>query len=232
MITWSNIIFSNRNSPIIEQIIFFHDHSILIIFIITIITIYIIFNIISNSFSSRFLIEGQEIETIWTIIPAITLIFITIPSLRLLYILDESFSPSITVKIIGHQWYWSYEFSDFNIEFDSFIIPSHEIKENSFRLLDVDNRIVIPFNSHIKFLISSADVIHSWALPSLGIKIDAVPGRLNQSFSFSSRPGLFFGQCSEICGANHRFIPISLEITSPNNFIKWLKSFSLNGWNI
>lgn len=184
MITWSNIIFSNRNSPIIEQIIFFHDHSILIIFIITIITIYIIFNIISNSFSSRFLIEGQEIETIWTIIPAITLIFIAIPSLRLLYILDESFSPSITVKIIGHQWYWSYEFSDFNIEFDSFIIPSHEIKENSFRLLDVDNRIVIPFNSHIKFLISSADVIHSWALPSLGIKIDAIPGRLNQSFSF------------------------------------------------
>lgn len=232
MITWSNIIFSNRNSPIIEQIIFFHDHSILIIFIITIITIYIIFNIISNSFSSRFLIEGQEIETIWTIIPAITLIFIAIPSLRLLYILDESFSPSITVKIIGHQWYWSYEFSDFNIEFDSFIIPSHEIKENSFRLLDVDNRIVIPFNSHIKFLISSADVIHSWTLPSLRIKIDAVPGRLNQSFSFSSRPGLFFGQCSEICGANHRFIPISLEITSPNNFIKWLKSFSLNGWNI
>lgn len=232
MITWSNIIFSNRNSPIIEQIIFFHDHSILIIFIITIITIYIIFNIISNSFSSRFLIEGQEIETIWTIIPAVTLIFIAIPSLRLLYMLDESFSPSITVKIIGHQWYWSYEFSDFNIEFDSFIIPSHEIRENSFRLLDVDNRIVIPFNSHIKFLITSADVIHSWALPSLGIKIDAVPGRLNQSFSFSSRPGLFFGQCSEICGANHRFIPISLEITSSNNFIKWLKSFSLNGWNI
>nr|NP_739596.1 cytochrome c oxidase subunit II [Ixodes persulcatus]ANG08301.1 cytochrome c oxidase subunit II [Ixodes persulcatus]UNO53743.1 cytochrome c oxidase subunit 2 [Ixodes persulcatus]UNO53756.1 cytochrome c oxidase subunit 2 [Ixodes persulcatus]UXX50330.1 cytochrome c oxidase subunit 2 [Ixodes persulcatus]BAC22598.1 cytochrome oxidase 2 [Ixodes persulcatus] len=225
MMTWSNIMFSNSNSPIMEQMIFFHDHSMLIIIMITIITLYMIANIMTNSFSSRFLMEGQEIETIWTIIPAITLIFIAMPSLRLLYMLDESFSPSITVKIIGHQWYWSYEFSDFNIEFDSFMIPSHEMKNNSFRLLDVDNRMVLPFNSHIKFLISSADVIHSWTVPSLGMKMDAVPGRLNQSFSFANRPGLFFGQCSEICGANHSFMPISLEITSSNNFIKWLKLF-------
>nr|YP_006576349.2 cytochrome c oxidase subunit II [Ixodes ricinus]AAX57511.1 cytochrome c oxidase subunit II [Ixodes ricinus]AAX57512.1 cytochrome c oxidase subunit II [Ixodes ricinus]AAX57513.1 cytochrome c oxidase subunit II [Ixodes ricinus]AAX57514.1 cytochrome c oxidase subunit II [Ixodes ricinus]AAX57516.1 cytochrome c oxidase subunit II [Ixodes ricinus] len=225
MMTWSNIMFSNSNSPIMEQMIFFHDHSMMIIIMITIITLYMITNIMFNSFSSRFLMEGQEIETIWTIIPAITLIFIAMPSLRLLYMLDESYSPSITVKIIGHQWYWSYEFSDFNIEFDSFMIPCNEMMKNSFRLLDVDNRMVIPFNSHIKFLISSADVIHSWTVPSLGMKMDAVPGRLNQSFSFASRPGLFFGQCSEICGANHSFMPISLEITSSNNFIKWLKSF-------
>nr|YP_010180773.1 cytochrome c oxidase subunit II [Ixodes nipponensis]YP_010324822.1 cytochrome c oxidase subunit II [Ixodes sinensis]QVD40440.1 cytochrome c oxidase subunit 2 [Ixodes nipponensis]UNO53600.1 cytochrome c oxidase subunit 2 [Ixodes sinensis]UNO53678.1 cytochrome c oxidase subunit 2 [Ixodes sinensis]UNO53704.1 cytochrome c oxidase subunit 2 [Ixodes sinensis] len=225
MMTWSNIMFSNSNSPIMEQMIFFHDHSMLIIIMITIITLYMITNIMMNSLSSRFLMEGQEIETIWTIIPAITLIFIAMPSLRLLYMLDESYASSITVKIIGHQWYWSYEFSDFNIEFDSFMIPSNEMKSNSFRLLDVDNRMVIPFNSHIKFLISSADVIHSWTIPSLGVKMDAVPGRLNQSFSFASRPGLFFGQCSEICGANHSFMPISLEITSSYNFIKWLKSF-------
>nr|AAX57515.1 cytochrome c oxidase subunit II [Ixodes ricinus] len=225
MMTWSNIMFSNSNSPIMEQMIFFHDHSMMIIIMITIITLYMITNIMFNSFSSRFLMEGQEIETIWTIIPAITLIFIAMPSLRLLYMLDESYSPSITVKIIGHQWYWSYEFSDFNIEFDSFMIPCNEMMKSSFRLLDVDNRMVIPFNSHIKFLISSADVIHSWTVPSLGMKMDAVPGRLNQSFSFASRPGLFFGQCSEICGANHSFMPISLEITSSNNFIKWLKSF-------
>nr|BEI62440.1 cytochrome c oxidase subunit 2 [Ixodes fujitai] len=225
MMTWSNIMFSNSNSPIMEQMIFFHDHTMLIILMITIITLYMIINIMMNSFSSRFLMEGQEIETIWTIIPAITLIFIAFPSLRLLYMLDESFSPTITIKIIGHQWYWSYEFSDFNIEFDSFMIPSNEMKMNSFRLLDVDNRMVIPFNSHIKFLISSADVIHSWTIPSLGMKMDAIPGRLNQSFSFSNRPGIFFGQCSEICGANHSFMPISMEITSSDNFIKWIKSF-------
>nr|UNO53587.1 cytochrome c oxidase subunit 2 [Ixodes granulatus] len=225
MMTWSNIMFSNANSPIMEQMIFFHDHSMLIIVMITIITLYMIMNIIINSFSSRFLMEGQEIETIWTIIPAITLIFIALPSLRLLYLLDESYSPSITIKIIGHQWYWSYEFSDFNIEFDSFMIPANEMKKNFFRLLDVDNRMIIPFNSHIKFLISSADVIHSWTVPSLGLKMDAIPGRLNQSFSCASRPGMFFGQCSEICGANHSFMPISLEITSSSNFIKWLKSF-------
>nr|UNO53652.1 cytochrome c oxidase subunit 2 [Ixodes vespertilionis] len=225
MMTWSNIMFSNSNSPIMEQMIFFHDHTMLIILMITIITLYMIINIMMNSFSSRFLMEGQEIETIWTIIPAITLIFIAFPSLRLLYMLDESFSPTITIKIIGHQWYWSYEFSDFNIEFDSFMIPPNEMKTNSFRLLDVYNRMVIPFNSHIKFLISSADVIHSWTIPSLGMKMDAIPGRLNQSFSFSNRPGIFFGQCSEICGANHSFMPISMEITSSDNFIKWIKSF-------
>uniref|UniRef100_UPI0030FE76F7 cytochrome c oxidase subunit II n=1 Tax=Ixodes trianguliceps TaxID=347913 RepID=UPI0030FE76F7 len=225
MMTWSNIMFSNSNSPIMEQMIFFHDHSMLIILMITIITLYMIMNIMFNTFSSRFLMEGQEIETIWTIIPAITLIFIAFPSLRLLYLLDESFSSSISIKIIGHQWYWSYEYSDFNIEFDSFMIPSSEMNSNSFRLLDVDNRMIIPFNTNIKYLISSADVIHSWTIPSLGMKMDAIPGRLNQSFSMANRPGLFFGQCSEICGANHSFMPISMEITSSSNFIKWLKNF-------
>nr|YP_010350334.1 cytochrome c oxidase subunit II [Ixodes woyliei]UOK09763.1 cytochrome c oxidase subunit 2 [Ixodes woyliei] len=225
MMTWSNIMFSDSNSPIMEQMIFFHDHSMMIILMITIITLYMIMNTLSNSFSSRFLMEGQEIETIWTIIPAITLIFIAFPSLRLLYLLDESFSSSITIKVIGHQWYWSYEYSDFNIEFDSFMIPSTELSLNNFRLLDVDNRVVIPYNLNVKYMITSADVIHSWTIPSQGIKMDAVPGRLNQFSSLSNRPGLYFGQCSEICGANHSFMPISLEVSSVNNFINWLKNF-------
>lgn len=231
MPTWTDIIFSNRNSPIIEQLTFFHDHAIIILILITIIIIYIISNIILNKFSSRFILEGQEIETIWTILPAFILIFIAIPSLRILYLIEESFSPSITTKIIGHQWYWSYELSDFNLSFDSFIIPEQELNLNSFRLLDVDNRLVIPFNINIRLLVTAADVIHSWTIPVIGIKIDAIPGRLNQIIFSANRPGLFFGQCSEICGANHRFIPICMEITSPNNFINWIKSISLNGWN-
>nr|YP_010350347.1 cytochrome c oxidase subunit II [Ixodes fecialis]UOK09776.1 cytochrome c oxidase subunit 2 [Ixodes fecialis] len=225
MMTWSNMLFSDSNSPIMEQMIFFHDHSMLIIMMITIITFYMIMNILTNNFSSRFLMEGQEIETIWTIIPAITLIFIAFPSLRLLYLLDESFISSITIKVIGHQWYWSYEYSDFNIDFDSYMIPINDMISSSFRLLDVDNRLILPYNLNIKFMITSADVIHSWTIPAQGIKMDAVPGRLNQISSLANRPGLYFGQCSEICGANHSFMPISMEITSINNFIKWLKNF-------
>jgi len=224
MITWSTIMFPNANSPIIEQIIFFHDHSIIILVLITILISYIIVNIIFNQLSNRFLLEGQDIETIWTILPAIILIFIALPSLRLLYLIEESFEPSITIKVIGHQWYWSYEYADFNLRFDSFIIPQNEINNNSFRLLDVDNRLIIPFNINTRFLITAADVIHAWTIPSLGVKVDAVPGRLNQLSTISNRPGLFFGQCSEICGANHRFIPISLEITNINNFLFWIKN--------
>lgn len=232
MITWNTIIFPNANSPIMEQIIFFHDHSIIILVIITVLITYMIINIGCNKFTNRYLLEGQDIETIWTILPAIILIFIALPSLRLLYLIEESFEPSITIKVIGHQWYWSYEYADFDLNFDSFIIPQTEIDINSFRLLDVDNRLVIPFNVNTRFLITSADVIHAWTVPSLGIKVDAVPGRLNQLSSIANRPGLFFGQCSEICGANHRFIPIALEITSINNFINWVKNIaSLNGWN-
>nr|UKG19649.1 cytochrome c oxidase subunit 2 [Haemaphysalis longicornis] len=216
--------FPDSNSPIMEQMSFFHDHSMLIILMITIITIYMVMNIIINNLTSRSMMEGQEIEIIWTIIPAITLIFIAMPSLHLLYLTDELFSSQMSIKIIGHQWYWSYEYSDFNKEFDSFMIPEQEMMKNSFRLLDTDNNLVIPFNTTIKFLITSADVIHSWSLPSLSIKMDAIPGRLNQAFSFAKRPGMFYGQCSEICGASHSFMPISLEIVKMKNFIKFISS--------
>lgn len=182
----------------------------------------------------RFLLEGQLIEIIWTILPAITLIFIALPSLRLIYILDETNNPTISIKTIGHQWYWSYEYSDFkNVEFDSYIIPSQEINNFNFRLLDVDNRIVIPFMSQIRIIVSAADVIHSWTIPSLGVKVDATPGRLNQARFTSTRSTLLYGQCSEICGANHSFIPIVAERISPSYFIKWISKIieiSLDGW--
>nr|YP_009992026.1 cytochrome c oxidase subunit II [Rhipicephalus decoloratus]QNN85497.1 cytochrome c oxidase subunit II [Rhipicephalus decoloratus] len=224
MMTWSQLAFSDMNSPIMEQMVFFHDYSMMIILIITILTIYMIINIMMNNFISRSLMEGQEIEIIWTIIPAITLIFIAIPSLYLLYLTDETFNAQISVKVLGHQWYWSYEYSDFNKEFDSFMIPNEEMMKKSFRLLDTDNNLILPINTNIKYLISSMDVIHSWTIPSLGMKMDAIPGRLNQTFSISSRPGMFYGQCSEICGANHSFMPISLELTSMSNFINFINS--------
>ncbi|YP_009122928.1 cytochrome c oxidase subunit II (mitochondrion) [Dermacentor silvarum] len=224
MMTWSQMSFSDMNSPIMEQMAFFHDHSMMIIMMITIITIYMIINIMLNNFTSRSMMEGQEIEFIWTIIPAITLIFIAIPSLHLLYLTDEMFNSQISIKVLGHQWYWSYEYSDFNKEFDSFMIPESEMNLNSIRLLETDNNLVIPMNTNIKFLISSTDVIHSWTIPSLGLKMDAIPGRLNQCFSSSNRPGMYFGQCSEICGANHSFMPISMEITSMKNFMNFIQN--------
>lgn len=227
MATWANLGLQDRNSPIIEQLNFFHDHTILILIIITILVRYLIIILFTNKFTNRLLLHGQTIEIIWTVLPAIVLIFIAIPSLRLLYLLDEVNSPSITLKTIGHQWYWSYEYSDFkNIEFDSYMIPTNELEIQSFRLLDVDNRIVLPINNQIRILVSAADVLHSWTVPSLGVKVDATPGRLNQTNFLINRPGLFFGQCSEICGANHSFIPIVIERVPTKNFIKWISNIN------
>ena len=176
-----------------------------------------------NKFTNRFLLEGQTIEIIWTVLPALILIFIALPSLQLLYLLDEVNNPTITLKTVGHQWYWRYEYSDFlQVEFDSYIVPTNELAENGFRLLDVDNRTVLPINTQIRILVSAADVIHSWTIPALGMKADAIPGRLNQIRFLITRPGLFYGQCSEICGANHRFIPIVVESVSVNSFLNWI----------
>nr|YP_009236848.1 cytochrome c oxidase subunit II [Acraea vestalis]AMJ17320.1 cytochrome c oxidase subunit II [Acraea vestalis] len=222
MATWSNLNYQNSNSPLMEQIIFFHDHTLFILMMILILVTYLMMKLFSNKFINRFLLEGQLIELIWTIIPAFTLIFIAFPSLRLLYLLDELNNPLITLKSIGHQWYWSYEYSDFNnIEFDSYMLKINQ-KFNNFRLLDVDNRIILPMNNQIRILVTSSDVIHSWTIPSLGVKIDANPGRLNQTSFFMNRPGIFFGQCSEICGTNHSFMPIVIESISMKTFINWI----------
>nr|QGT77324.1 cytochrome c oxidase subunit 2 [Huananpotamon lichuanense] len=225
MATWTYLGFQDSASPLMEQLIFFHDHIMLILILIITFVGYLLSILFINKFIYRYMLENQTIEVIWTMIPAIILIFIALPSLRLLYLLDEVNYPSITLKTIGHQWYWSYEYSDFlQLEFDSYMLPTQEMNLSSFRLLDVDNRTMIPMNTQIRVLITAADVIHSWTVPSLGIKADAVPGRLNQVSFLINRPGLFLGQCSEICGANHSFMPIMIESTSINSFLNWVSS--------
>nr|CBL58274.1 cytochrome c oxidase subunit 2 [Paratanytarsus austriacus]CBL58275.1 cytochrome c oxidase subunit 2 [Paratanytarsus austriacus] len=222
MTTWSSFGMQDSNSPIMEQLNFFHDHSLLILILVTTLVSYLMIMLFFNKLNNRFLLHGQTIEVIWTILPAIILLFIAFPSLRILYLLDEINNPTITLKTIGHQWYWSYEYSDFNnVEFDSYMMK--ENLSDSFRLLDVDNRIILPMNNQIRILVTATDVLHSWTIPSLGVKIDANPGRLNQTNFFINRPGLFFGQCSEICGANHSFMPIVIESVPTNFFIKWIK---------
>nr|AYN50448.1 cytochrome c oxidase subunit 2 [Corthylus rubricollis] len=225
MANWKMIMLQDSASPLMEQLMFFHDHTLMILVMITILVGQMMISMLFNKYTNRFLLEGQMIETIWTILPAVVLVFIAFPSLRLLYILDENNHPLITIKTIAHQWYWSYEYSDFKkIEFDSYMIPSIENFKYSFRLLDVNNHLMIPFNTQIRILITSADVIHSWTIPSLGVKLDGTPGRLNQSNFNINRTGMFFGQCSEICGANHSFMPITIESISSNSFLKWLST--------
>nr|YP_009434114.1 cytochrome c oxidase subunit II [Epicauta tibialis]APB02754.1 cytochrome c oxidase subunit II [Epicauta tibialis] len=223
MATWKTLLLQDGSSPLMEQLSFFHDHTLLVLVVITILVGQLMSSLFLNKFSHRYLLEGQLIEIIWTVLPAITLIFIALPSLRLIYILDDTNNPLLTVKTIGHQWYWSYEYSDFkSLEFDSYMTPVNEMKPWNFRLLDVDNRMVAPFKTQIRMLVTAADVIHSWTIPSLGVKIDATPGRLNQTNFLSNRAGLMYGQCSEICGANHSFMPIVIESITPSYFIKWI----------
>nr|UGK73258.1 cytochrome c oxidase subunit II [Roxasellana stellata] len=225
MATWNMLSFQDAVSPIMEQLILFHDHTMMILSMITIMVIYMIMSLTMNKLINRNLLEGQLIELIWTLLPTVLLVTIALPSLKTLYLLEEVNKPLITLKAIGHQWYWSYEYSDFKkIEFDSYMKQTNSIQENEFRLLEVDNRIMIPFDIQSRILVTSYDVIHSWTIPSLGIKIDGSPGRINQGSILTMRPGIFYGQCSEICGANHSFMPITLESIDIKTFNSWIKN--------
>lgn len=180
-----------------------------------------------NNLHPAKIIHGTVIEIAWTVTPSIILMLIAVPSFALLYSTDELVDPSVTIKAIGHQWYWSYEYSDYNesdsgIAFDSYMLQEDDLQLGQLRLLEVDNRVVLPVNTNIRVIITSADVLHSWAVPSLGIKCDAVPGRLNQVTTYIKREGVFYGQCSELCGINHGFMPIVVESVSMNNYVSWI----------
>lgn len=212
---WSKIYLQNRNSPLIEHLIFFHDHRIILISVITILS----FKIIKMSYLkhfNQFLLESQEIELFWTSIPALILIFIAIPSLKTLYLIEENMSTLLTIKTTGFQWYWNYDYSN-NIEKKIRASFYNSIK---IRSETTNNALIIPRIIPTRILISSKDVIHSWTLPALGVKSDATPGRINQIIFIVKRPRIIIGQCSEICGAGHSFIPIFIEAPNIKNFLK------------
>lgn len=217
MITWRRSFFHSPSSYLIELVISIHDYVILFLLRIFIVVMWnIIYSLYAHSFSLNFF-EDHQLERVWTVLPFVILVFIVGPSLSSLYMLDTCFFCGLSVRIVGHQWYWRYFFKDFNnIMFDSYISPSDG---TPLRLVDVDNRLLIPNMLPVRFMVSSADVIHSWTIPSFGVKIDAIPGRINQ-FCFSSKhSGVYFGQCSEICGANHSFMPIVMESVPFNQFV-------------
>nr|BAJ24571.1 cytochrome c oxidase subunit II [Sipyloidea sipylus] len=221
MMTWPTLYLQDSSSPLMEQLIFFHDHIMMILMMIVTTVTYTMIMLIVNKYTDRNLLEGQMIELMWTVTPAMTLFFIATPSLRLLYLMDEINNPAMTTKAVGHQWYWTYEYSNFNKEeIESYM--NNQENNNDFRLLDVDNRMTLPSNTFIRMIVTSSDVIHSWTLPSTGMKIDGTPGRLNQASLLLNRNGLMYGQCSEICGTNHSFMPIVVESIPINSFIKWM----------
>nr|ACS37160.1 cytochrome c oxidase subunit II [Schistometopum thomense] len=218
----SQLGFQDAASPIMEELLHFHDHTLMIVFLISTLVLYVILIMMTTKLTSTNYMDAQDVEMIWTILPAIIMIIIALPSLRILYLMDELSDPHLTIKTIGHQWYWSYEFTDYdNIYFDSYMIPPQQLEPGQLRLLEVDNRMVVPMESPIRMLISAEDVLHSWAIPSLGLKTDAIPGRLNQTTLITTYPGVFYGQCSEICGANHSFMPIVVEAIPVQDFMNW-----------
>jgi cytochrome c oxidase subunit 2 len=221
MAKWEQLNFQNRYSPLIEQFIFLHDHIMAILVLIMFMVSYILLLFFISKSTIILQKENHTLEVIWTFLPGAVLILIAFPSLRLLYLSEESESQPIRIKTIGHQWYWSYEYRDFkNIEFDSFIVAPDN--PNIFRLLDTDNSTAIPSKTPIQIFISSTDVLHAWTIPSLGVKADSTPGRLNIVNIISIKPGIYYGQCSEICGTNHSFMPIVLDVRPIKYFKSWI----------
>jgi cytochrome c oxidase subunit 2 len=231
-------------TPSMEGMIFFHNTLFNYLIVIAVFVFWVLYNVVviykgtflrgaliknSIELDTRKFVHANTLEIVWTIIPALVLLVIAVPSFTLLYSLDELITPSVTLKVIGHQWYWSYEYSDYavfkngeSLCFDSYMLNTDDLVLGSFRLLEVDNRVVLPVNTHIRLLITAADVLHSWAVPSFGIKVDACPGRLSQASLFIKREGVYYGQCSEICGVNHGFMPIVVRGVSRNVFTSWI----------
>lgn len=229
------IYFQDCGTPQMEALIELHDHLmfylIIILFAVGWLLISIINNYIYNKslISNKYVNHGTLVELIWTISPAFILILIAFPSFKLLYIMDEITDPSMSILVEGHQWYWSYQYPDFLnsddefIEFDSYLVPESDLEKGELRLLEVDNRVIIPELTHVRFIVHSGDVIHSFACPSLGIKCDAYPGRLNQFSLLINRQGTFYGQCSELCGILHSSMPIVIDSVSLEKFLSWLQ---------
>jgi len=228
--------FQDSASPQMEAIVELHNNIMyflaVILFGVGWILISVVKNFIKNKspISNKYLNHGTLIELIWTITPALILILIAFPSFKLLFLIDDVTDPHISLGVESHQWYWSYQYADFTknedgslIEFDSYLVPESDLEKGALRLLEVDNRVILPDILHTRFSIQSADVIHSFAVPSLGLKCDAYPGRLNQVSALINRFGTFYGQCSEICGMLHSSMPIVLQSVSLEKFLTYIK---------
>lgn len=233
------MVMQQHASPVGERLGDFHT---MLLWIITAIVIFVMvlmgivivrFNEKSNPVPSK-TSHHTLIEIAWTVVPVMILVAIAIPSFKLLYYLDSTPNAEMTIKVTGHQWYWQYEYPDNgNFTFDSYMVPVNELKPDQLRLLDVDNRIVIPVDTTVRVLVTSADVMHSWFVPSLGLQRYATPGRINEAWVKATKEGVFYGQCNQICGVNHAFMPIAVQAIAKDKFQAWVdeakKKYAANG---
>ena len=226
------LFFQDNATPQMEALEELHNNIMfylaVIMFAVTWIFVSIILNYRKSKISNKYINHGTLVELVWTVTPALILILIAFPSFKLLYLMDEVIDPSLVIYGEGHQWYWGYQYPDFTnndeeyVEYDSYIIPESDLEVGKLRMLEVDNRVIIPELTHTRFVVAGGDVIHSYACPSLGVKCDAYPGRLNQSSVYLNREGTYFGQCSEICGILHSSMPISIQSVGLGKFLFWL----------
>lgn len=228
--------FQDGASPSFEGITELHDTIFFYLIVIGVAVAWVLASVVTtfsegrSPIAHRYANHGTLIEVVWTVTPALVLVAIAFPSFKLLYLMDEVISPSMTVKVVGHQWYWSYELSDFMsddgeaVAFDSYMTPVDELEDGQLRLLEVDNRLVLPVDTHIRIVVTGSDVIHDFAVPSLGLKIDACPGRLNQTSVLIQRLGTYYGQCSELCGVYHGFMPIAIEAVTLEEYLEFIQS--------
>nr|UFP91282.1 cytochrome c oxidase subunit 2 [Phaeoplaca camptidia] len=229
------IYFQDSATPQMEGLVELHDNILFYLVIILFSVGWILWSIVRSFLNNKlpvsykYVSHGTLIELIWTISPAIILILIAFPSFKLLYLMDEVTDPSLAILAEGHQWYWSYQYPDFFnsedefIEFDSYLVPESDLQDGALRMLEVDNRVILPELTHVRFVVTGGDVIHSYACPALGIKCDAYPGRLNQASVLMNREGTFYGQCSEICGILHSSMPTVIESVSVEKFVSWVR---------
>ena len=219
--------FQNPATDLMGSVVGLHN---IILIVMTLVTLFVLFLLfyVSFRFSAKrnpipsTTTHNTVVEVLWTAIPIVILVVLAIPSFKLLYQQEKSENYDMTVKVIGHQWYWEYEYPDHgDFYFESYMVQDEDLQEGDLRLLTVDNPLVIPANKNIQILITAGDVLHSWAVPSMGLKTDAVPGRLNETWVNVKEPGIYRGQCSEICGTGHGFMPVVVKVLPESEFIAW-----------
>lgn len=220
--------FQEPASPVMEELIKFHELLLwitggIVLFVFCLLLYVVLrFNEKANPTPKTFS-HNTMLEIIWTVIPCLILVVIAIPSFRILFYMHEMEPSEITLKVVGHQWYWEYQYPDHNIGFDSYMIKDEDLKPGQLRLLEVDNRVVLPVDTNVRVLVTAADVMHSWAVPALAIKTDSIPGRVNETWVKITKPGVYYGQCSELCGFGHGFMPIAIEAVSKEEYQSWIE---------
>jgi len=222
--------FQEAASPLAERIHDFHDMLLWIIIAIALFVLVLLvwviirYNSKANPEPAQFT-HHVGLEVLWTLIPIVILVIIAVPSFRVLYYNDRTENPEMTLKIVGYQWYWNYEYPDHgNISFDSYMVADEDISEGQVRLLSTDTQVVLPVDTDIQLLISAGDVLHSWTIPAFGVKMDAIPGRWNEAWVNISKPGVYYGQCSELCGKDHAYMPIEIKAVSKEDYKAWALS--------